>query len=72
MSNFKILKSDQSYTFSEYFRLPNPPAEIVAEFGYSYERKKLELPKYAGNIRYIDSLKTYLERNIRIFAPAAE
>ncbi len=39
-----ILREDRSYTFSDYFGLANPTKEIVAEFGYTLQFKKLDLP----------------------------
>lgn len=72
MSKYKILKPEQSYTFSQYFQMPNPTAEIVAEFDYSYERTTLELPQYSDKIEYLEFLQSYLQRNIRLFNPVAE
>jgi hypothetical protein len=72
MSKFKILKPDQSYTFSQYFQLANPTAEIVAEFEYSYERTSLDLFRYSNEINYLEFLQGYLQRNIRLFNPVAE
>lgn len=40
----KILIND-NYTFSDYFKLPYPTKDIVAEFGYKFQLKQLELPK---------------------------
>ncbi|MBD6617193.1 hypothetical protein FNW02_15465 [Komarekiella sp. 'clone 1'] len=58
MSKYKILKPDQRYTFNQYFQLPNPTAEIVAEFEYSYERRTLELPRYFDEINYLEFKKS--------------
>ena len=72
MSKFKILNPDQSYTFSQYFQLTNPTAEILAEFEYSYERTSLDLLRYSNEINYLEFLQGYLQRNIRLFNPVAE
>ncbi|MGF2037029.1 MAG: hypothetical protein RMZ43_017220 [Nostoc sp. CmiVER01] len=72
MSKYKILKPEQSYTFSQYFLLPNPTIDIVAEFDYSYDRTKLELPRYFADISYLEFLQNYLQRNIKLFNPTAE
>ncbi|WP_414577431.1 hypothetical protein [Anabaena sp. CCY 9402-a] len=72
MSKYRILNPDQSYTFSQYFQLPNPTLEILAEFEYSYERTNLDLPRYAEEIKYLDFLQGYLQRNIRLFNPVTE
>lgn len=57
-----ILKENKSYTFSDYFELNYPTRDIVAEFGYSYELKCLDLPSKAfeGNLDYLK--KTYYQR----------
>ncbi|QSJ20048.1 hypothetical protein JYQ62_15830 [Nostoc sp. UHCC 0702] len=72
MSKYKILKPDQSYTFSQYFSLTNPTPEILAEFEYSYERTNLDLSQYPDEINYLEFLQGYLKRNIRLFNPVAE
>ncbi|MFN6571305.1 hypothetical protein [Dendronalium sp. ChiSLP03b] len=72
MSKHNILKPDQSYTFSQYFQLTNSTAEIVAEFEYSYERTSLVLSRYSDEIKYLEFLQEYLQRNIRLFNPIAE
>ncbi|BAZ49012.1 hypothetical protein NIES4103_16230 [Nostoc sp. NIES-4103] len=72
MSKYKILKPDQSYTFSQYFSLTNPTPEILAEFEYSYERTSLDLSRYPNEIKYLEFLQGYLQRNIRLFNPVAE
>ncbi|MEH1874463.1 hypothetical protein [Nostoc sp.] len=72
MSKYRILKPEQSYTFSQYFLLPNPTIDIVAEFEYSYDRTELELPKYFAEVSYLEFLQKYLQRNIKLFNPTAE
>jgi len=72
MSKYKILKSEQSYTFTQYFLLPNPTIDILAEFEYTYDRTELELPKYFGELTYLEFLQNYLQRNIKLFNPTAE
>lgn len=39
-----ILQKDKSYTFADYFNLSYPTKEIIAEFGYTYELRKISLP----------------------------
>ncbi|MBD2506441.1 hypothetical protein H6G91_04050 [Nostoc muscorum FACHB-395] len=72
MSKYRILKPDQSYTFSQYFLLPNPTIDVVAEFEYSYERTELKLPIYFAEVSYLEFLQNYLQRNIKLFNPTAE
>ena len=40
-----LFKEGKKYTFSDYFNMANPVEEIIAEFGYSYSIKALELPR---------------------------
>ena len=40
-----ILQKDRSYSFSDYFDLPNSTEDIVAELGYGYELTRLTLPR---------------------------
>lgn len=72
MSKYKILKPDQSYTFSQYFLLPNPTIDVVAEFEYTYARIELKLPIYSAEVSYLGFLQNYLQRNIKLFNPTAE
>ncbi|MFN6559156.1 MAG: hypothetical protein RMY28_005050 [Nostoc sp. ChiSLP01] len=72
MNKYRILKPEQSYTFSQYFLLPNPTIDILAEFDYTYDRTELELPKYFGELSYLKFLQNYLQRNIKLFNPTAE
>ncbi len=57
-----ILKEGKSYTFSDYFELNYPTKDIVAEFDYSYELKRLVLPSktFKGDLDYLK--KTYYKR----------
>jgi hypothetical protein len=68
MGKYRILKPDQSYTFSQYFLLPNPTIDVVAEFEYSYDRTELGF----ADISYLEFLQNYLQRNIKLFNPTAE
>ncbi|MEH2349483.1 MAG: hypothetical protein V7K55_16120 [Nostoc sp.] len=72
MNKYRILKPEQSYTFSQYFLLPNPTIDVVAEFEYSYDRTELKLPIYLSEVSYLEFLQNYLQRNIKLFNPTAE
>ncbi|BBD64342.1 hypothetical protein NIES4072_19950 [Nostoc commune NIES-4072] len=72
MNKYRILKPEQSYTFNQYFLLPNPTIDVVAEFEYSYDRTELQLPRYLADISYLEFLQNYLQRNIKLFNPTAE
>ncbi|MEM7539573.1 MAG: hypothetical protein AAF639_45875 [Chloroflexota bacterium] len=44
MAKRSIFKQGKKYTFRDYFDLPHPVEEIIAEFGYSYSLTLLNLP----------------------------
>lgn len=60
----KILQEGTSYTFRSYFELPNDTDEILAEFGYQFERQRLQLPKTSREIEHISELQRQLEETI--------
>ncbi|MBW4564505.1 MAG: hypothetical protein KME32_25880 [Mojavia pulchra JT2-VF2] len=72
MNRPRILQPGTSYTFSKYFELPYTPADILAEFNCTYERKRLDLPKYAGELKCLDFLSHYLQRNLAYVNPISE
>jgi len=51
-----ILEEKKSYTFSDYFKLPYPTRDVVAEFGYQFQVQKLELPDYTGKVLNVEKL----------------
>ncbi|MUG95094.1 hypothetical protein F7734_23110 [Scytonema sp. UIC 10036] len=61
MSRQPLLDLTRSYTFRNYFELGFPVDDLVAEFGYSFERKFLSLPKYSGTLDRISDLKQRIE-----------
>ncbi|BAZ22708.1 hypothetical protein NIES4073_35950 [Kalymmatonema gypsitolerans NIES-4073] len=56
-----IANKNRSYTFSNYFELGFPVDDLVAEFGYSFERKFLNLPQYSGTLDRLVDLKQRIE-----------
>ncbi len=53
-----IFKEGKKYTFSDYFYLPNPIEEIVAELGYSYSLEVLQLPTSTScDVESVNNLK---------------
>ncbi|MFW5664875.1 MAG: hypothetical protein ACOC07_13865 [Coleofasciculus sp.] len=64
MSKPKILQEGTSYSFRSYFELPNDTDEILAEFGYKFERQRLHLPKTTREIEYLSELQQQLEDTI--------
>lgn len=61
MNRPPLLDPNRSYTFSNYFELGFAVDDLVAEFGYSFERKFLELPQYSGSLDRIAELKQRIE-----------
>ncbi|OUL19127.1 hypothetical protein [Nostoc sp. 106C] len=72
MNRPHILQPGTSYTFSKYFELPYAPADILAEFNCTYERKRLDLPKSLGELKCLDFLSRYLQRNLAYVNPISE
>ncbi|NEU72250.1 hypothetical protein PI95_006595 [Hassallia byssoidea VB512170] len=61
MSRLPLLDPNRSYTFSNYFELGFAVDDLVAEFGYSFERKFLNLPQYSGTLDRLADLKQRIE-----------
>ncbi|WP_017651705.1 hypothetical protein [Fortiea contorta] len=61
MSRPPLLDPNRSYTFSNYFELGFAVDDLVAEFGYSFERKFLDLPQYSGVLDRLSDLKQRIE-----------
>ncbi|MEA5619072.1 hypothetical protein VB711_14680 [Cronbergia sp. UHCC 0137] len=61
MTKRPLLDPNRSYTFSNYFELGFSVGDLVTEFGYSLERKFIDLPQYSGNLDRIIDLKQRIE-----------
>jgi hypothetical protein len=61
MSRQPLLDPNRSYTFSNYFELGFATEDLVNEFGYSFERKFLNLPQYSGTLDRLIDLKQRIE-----------
>ena len=61
----KLVNFDLSYTFQDYFGMAANylTQDIIAEFGYQYELKLLDLPQTERELMYSAELKTRIERN---------
>ena len=57
----KILKPNESYTFSKIFELNAEVDDIVADFGYSLSRQRLALPSYPEALDRLEELHDRLE-----------
>lgn len=64
MSKLKILQAGASYTFRSYFELPNDTDEVLAEFGYSFTRARLQLPRTGRQLEHLSALRQQLEETI--------
>ena len=61
MTRQPLLDPNRSYTFSNYFDLGFTVDDLVAELGYSFERKFLNLPQYTHKLDRINDLKQRIE-----------
>ncbi len=59
-----IIQPDQSYTFSDYFKLNFAPQDILAYFNVSLQRRSLSLPQYAGPLDRAIELKARIEESL--------
>lgn len=64
MPRAAIIQPDQSYTFTDYFRLNFAPQDILAYFNVSLRRRSLTLPRYAGTLDRLNDLKTRIEESL--------
>ncbi|WP_008312259.1 hypothetical protein [Leptolyngbya sp. PCC 6406] len=60
----KVLEPGGSYTFSRIFELKLIAAELAEEFGYTFSRKRLNLPQYSGDLDRITELKDRIEETL--------
>jgi hypothetical protein len=61
MPRAPILSPEQAYTFSDYFKLNFAPQDILSYFGVALQRRALNLPRYAGTLDRLTSLKSRIE-----------
>jgi len=59
-----IIQPDQSYTFSDYFKLNFAPQDILAYFGVSLQRRSLTLPRYTGELDRLADLKARIQESL--------
>ncbi len=57
----RVLNPKQSYTFSKIFELQVNVDELVADFGYSFSRNKLNLSLYEGELDRLQQLTERIE-----------
>ncbi len=56
-----VLQPEQSYTFSKIFDLKVEADELSEYFGYTFQRKRLNLPQYSGSIDRLEELRSRIE-----------
>ena len=56
-----VLQPEQSYTFSKIFDLRVEADELSAYFGYTFQRKRLNLTHYLGSIDRLEELRSRIE-----------
>jgi hypothetical protein len=64
MSRIAIIQPEQSYTFSDYFKLNFAPQDILAYFDVSLQRQSLKLPQYSGILDRLTELKSRIEESL--------
>jgi hypothetical protein len=57
----KFLALDQSYTFSNIFELKIEPDDLSTEFGYTFQRTRLKLSQYSGELVRLEDLRSRIE-----------
>ena len=48
LERFKVLYPKESYTFNQHFDLPFSIQDVIANFGYEFDRSPLRLPTEPG------------------------
>lgn len=64
MSRVTILEPDRSYTFRSYFEMAYEPEDILAELGYSFGRRTVNLPQFEGPLDRLDNLKSRIAESL--------
>jgi hypothetical protein len=64
MPRTAIIQPDQSYTFTDYFKLNFAPQDILAYFNVSLQRRTLNLPGYLGSLDRLTDLKNRIQESL--------
>lgn len=72
MPKAKILEDGQSYTFRSYFEMPYDADEILAEFGYTFASKRLQLPISTQQSERLTYLQQQLEEILPLVRLSSE
>lgn len=60
----KILQDGASYTFRSYFELPQDTDEVLAEFGYTYGKARLNFPVSSQPMPGLETLQAQIEETL--------
>ena len=72
MSLSKILDTEQSYTFRSYYEMPYELEDILAEFGYRFERSQVDLDQFQGLLPGCDRLAQQLRQRLNYVSLSSE
>jgi hypothetical protein len=72
MPRAAIIQPDQSYTFTDYFKLNFAPQDILDYFQASLQRRALELTRSAALLDRLADLKRALKRACPVSASLAK
>lgn len=61
MPGLKILQENATYSFRSYFELPHDADEVLAEFGYGFTTKRLQLPRTTQQLVGLQALQQQIE-----------
>lgn len=64
MPRATIIQTDQSYTFSDYFKLNFAPQDILAYFSVTLQRQTMSLVRYTGTLDRLDDLKNRITESL--------
>ena len=67
----KVLNPDASYTFHSYFEMRYNIADILADLGFRYDRRRLDLPA-SDRAFSVTRIEETLERNLHYADPSSE
>ncbi|HBL14037.1 MAG TPA: hypothetical protein DD379_22125 [Cyanobacteria bacterium UBA11162] len=72
MTRRRILQEDRSYTFRAYFEMPYEADEILAELGYSFLRKRLDLPRCNRELERLEELRQRINESLLLVSLSSE
>jgi hypothetical protein len=67
-----VLQPDASYTFRSYFDMPYEPEDILAAFGYTFQRAVVDLPQSSVPLTRLPYLKASLEERLPYISLSSE